>query len=260
MAEKINKVGQISMWIIIGVLLVASIILFLMLGEKETPEIGTQGHPEVASENILKQCTEEYTEEIIDLLLPQGGFASPKNYELFNGTPVEYLCENAGFYSPCVNQHPVLMKEIKNQIDGYVTERIENCFNDAKKETEKRGGKMTLSSAPAEVDVVLGQDQVKIIATKTVTTEEMGEKKTVEKIEIDIKSPVYNLAMIAMEIAAQEADYCYFEYVGYRILYPRYKIVPHRMSKPTKIYQITDTMSGKTMNIAIRSCAIPAGI
>ena len=36
-------------------------------------------------------------------------------------------------------------------------------------------------------------------------------------------------------------------------------IKPFTMSEPTTIYQITDTKSGKFMNIAIRSCAIPPG-
>ena len=66
--------------------------------------------------------------------------------------------------------------------------------------------------------------------------------------------------MIAMGIDEQEAEYCYVEYVGYRILYPRYSIEPYYMSDPTVIYTVRDTLTNEKMMVAIRSCAIPAGI
>ena len=63
-----------------------------------------------------------------------------------------------------------------------------------------------------------------------------------------------------MEISNQEAKYCYFEYVGYMLLYPKMDIEKFAMSDSTKIYTLKDKKSDKEMNIAIRSCAIPPGI
>ena len=90
--------------------------------------------------------------------------------------------------------------------------------------------------------------------------EKNGQTMKYNEFNADIKSPLYNLAKIAIEIASQQAKFCYFEYVGYMILYPRYSIDVFAMSDSTKIYSIEDRESGKKLNIAIRSCAIPPGI
>lgn len=253
------KKGQVTVWIIIAVILLASILLFLFLrNERTEPGIVIQGS-EFSPEQFLTQCTSGYVDEVTSIILPQGGLVSPLNYRQFDSVNVEYLCENVGFYEPCINQHPVLMQEIKKQIDEYVTPRIDNCFNELKVEMEKRGAGVVLDVGEPEVEIKLGEDRIFVTIDKGLTIEELGNTRVFEQFEVEVTNPTYNLAMIAMEIAAQEADYCYFEYVGYRILYPRYIVRPYVLSDPTKIYKITDTKSGRFMQIAIRSCAIPAG-
>jgi hypothetical protein len=86
------------------------------------------------------------------------------------------------------------------------------------------------------------------------------ETRKFESFQFDVKSPAYNLGSIAMEIASQESTYCNFNYLGYTLIYPRYKIIKQTGSRANKFYLIQDTKSGKYMQIAIRSCAIPAGM
>ena len=86
------------------------------------------------------------------------------------------------------------------------------------------------------------------------------ETRDFEKFDFQFSSPIFNLANIAIEIADQEAKYCYFEYVGYSIIYPRYQISLFTMSDSTRIYTIKDTKTKKEMNIAIRGCALPQGL
>jgi len=63
-----------------------------------------------------------------------------------------------------------------------------------------------------------------------------------------------------MTIAGYEARYCYFDYAGYSLNYPRYKVTAHEMSEPTTIYMINDTDTGKYLMTAVRGCAIPPGV
>ena len=74
-----------------------------------------------------------------------------------------------------------------------------------------------------------------------------------------LKNPLYDIAYVANEIASQEAKFCYFEYVGFNILYNKFDIKKYTLSDSTKIYTIKDKQSGEEMNIAVRGCAIPAG-
>jgi len=74
-----------------------------------------------------------------------------------------------------------------------------------------------------------------------------------------IRSPLYDLGYVANEIARQEAKYCYFEYLGYSLIYNNFDIRKYSLSDSTKIYTVEHKPSGETMNIAIRGCAIPPG-
>ena len=92
-------------------------------------------------------------------------------------------------------------------------------------EFERRQGVLTYSdNSPPEITVDINKDIVKIGIMKKTIIEKQGEKRVFDNLNSYVKNPVYNLASIAVEISNQETDYCYFEYVGYSILYPRYKI------------------------------------
>ena len=86
-----------------------------------------------------------------------------------------------------------------------------------------------------------------------------GVSQDFDSFTTGLSNPLYDLAYVANEIASQEAKFCYFEYVGYNILYNKFDIRKHTLSDSTKIYNIKDKQTGKEMNIAIRGCAIPAG-
>jgi hypothetical protein len=90
-----------------------------------------------------------------------------------------------------------------------------------------------------------------------------GKTEKIDSFKSALNSPLYNLAVAAQEIASQEARFCYFEYVGFMVFYPQFKIEKKQVSQgleASKIYIIEDRNTRKKLNIAIRSCAVPAGI
>jgi len=95
---------------------------------------------------------------------------------------------------------------------------------------------------------------------RKITLAKNEQSQTFNEYNIEVMNPLYDLSKVAIEIASQEAKYCYFEYVGYMILYPRFSIEKFAFSDSTKIYTIKDKYTNKEMNIAIRGCAIPPGI
>ena len=206
----------------------------------------------------IEKCARDYVNDVVDKMLPTGGFVNPVNYKTYNGENITYLCEHIGYYKPCINQHPMYLDEMKGEIHGYIFNRIDNCFDELKKVLEKNGNVVTIGEQ--NISVELAPDRIFVKINRKLTMEKNGQTMKYNEFNADIKSPLYNLAKIAIEIASQQAKFCYFEYVGYMILYPRYSIDVFAMSDSTKIYSIEDRESGKKLNIAIRSCAIPPGI
>ena len=249
-----NKKAQLAIWVIISVVIVGGIILFLLVGRREiVPQV-----EEFQPQTFLGSCVQESVVEAVDKMLPQGGFLEPKNYKLYAGIKIEYLCYNGGNYLPCINHHPMLLNEIKSQIRNYTLPIVESCFESLKTELEKRNYEVEMGAL--NISESLAPERVSIRLNKEVTLTKDAETRRFEKFDIDIASPIYDLASIAIEIASQEAEFCSFSTTGYSLMYPNFEISSVKTSDSSKIYIIKDRKFGKVMNIAIRGCAIPAGI
>ena len=252
--QRKNKKGQAMIWVFVAILIVAGIaMLFLFV---KGPGLLTQ--TEFEPKSYIEKCVRKSTNDAIDIMLPQGGFIAPRNYKTYYGKNAAYLCENIGYFAPCISQHPMLLNEMKKEITNYTSPEIEQCFSDLKKELEKRDNSVVYGSTL--LNVSLGPDRVYVDVIKRISITKGENTQSFDNIRVEIISPLYDLGSVAIEIASQEAKYCYFEYVGYMLLYPRFDIQKFAFGDSTKIYTIKDKNTDKEMNIAIRSCAIPPGL
>ena len=252
-----NKKGQMTIWVIVAISIFAAIALFLIIKNKTAitqVEKNIEENPTI----LIEECAQKSVNDAVNIMLPQGGFIFPEHVKIYNDINISYLCYNAGNYNPCINEHPIFLNEIKNEIKNYISPKIEECFKDYKREIEKRQGLVDLGGM--NLDVELAPDRIFVNVERNINLKIKEQNYNYDNFNIEIISPLYNLARIATEISSQEAKYCYFEYIGYTILYPRYKITRTSMSDYTEIYTIKDKRSEKEINIAIRSCAIPPGL
>lgn len=250
-----NKRGQMTIWIIVAIAIVIAIVLFLLFRGKISPIVSTGVNENPKS--FIGSCVKKNVNEAVDKMLPQGGFITPRHAKLYKDINVSYLCFNSGNYFPCVNEHPMLLSEMEKELKEFIEPKIEKCFQDYKKEIEKQ---IEVEMKEMNLSVKLGAENIYVNIDREVSIKQKEDSSIVRDFNAKITSPLYNIARVAMEIASQEAEYCYFEYVGYMTLYPKFKISLDTMSDSTKLYTIQDKRSKKEMNIAIRSCAIPAGI
>ncbi|MDO8509392.1 MAG: hypothetical protein Q7S27_06960 [Nanoarchaeota archaeon] len=254
--KRIEKKGQATIWVIVAISLVAVIILlFIFRGKVVKTDLIDSVEENPGS--FIDNCARNAVNEVVDIILPKGGFVNPSHTKMHKGENISYLCFNAGNYNPCINEHPLYLTEIKREVETYITPKIEECFETYKLEMEKRGSIVEIGIM--DVDVELVPDRVFVLIQRKVNIESREQSYSYNNFDVEIISPLYNLGRIGAEIASQEAEYCYFEYVGYMILYPKFKIGRDITSDSTKIYSIKDKKSGKELKIAIRSCAIPPG-
>lgn len=254
----ISRKGQMTIWIIVAIVIFASVALFLLL-YREPASIDPTGEDfGVDINSYMQGCVAPRVYEVVDLMLPRGGFVNPQNTVVFDGLPVEYLCLNSGNFAPCVHQHPVLLREIKEEIYTYIYEDVEHCFEELRLDFSERNIDAT-GLSNFELNIDLQQDLITLDVTQETGLSGLGSSGVSDDIRIEVESPLYNLALIAMEIANQEATYCYFEFVGYNVLYPRYEIDQHTLSDATSVYTIRDLETLKEFRLATRSCAIGPG-
>jgi len=251
------KKAQVTLFVIIAIVIVAGILLFFLVRNNVISIPGiTPAMPDVQS--IIDKCVRDATSDVINLMLPTGGFISPDNYKLYENNKVQYLCYNSNYYQTCINQQPLYIQHLQSEIKSYITPKVEECFNNLEKDLRKKG--FDVSSQNEEVSVVLVPKQADVFIDKNIQISRNDETKNFDKFRVSVNSPIYDLANIAIEIVNQEAKYCYFEYLGFQMTYPNYVIEKKDIDGETKIYTIKEKLSGKQLNIAIRSCAFPAGI
>jgi hypothetical protein len=250
--------GQMTIFIIIAIILVVALVLFFALRSKKIVDIVRPSMP--SPPEYIEKCARDSAKEAIDIMLPQAGYIQPTNFKLYEDNKVGYLCYNNNFYYPCINQEPLYIRHLEQEIKSYIEPKIKDCFYNLKREYQNRDYRV--EEGPFNLDIQLAPKQVDIKIKKRFEVSK-EETRKYENFRVKLNSPLYDLAVVAQEIVSQEAKFCNFEYVGYSLLYPKFSIEKNQVGsglEASDIYIIKDKVTGKQLFIAIRGCAMPGGL
>ncbi|MEM3405687.1 MAG: hypothetical protein QW117_01800 [Candidatus Pacearchaeota archaeon] len=261
-----NK-SQTTLFVIVSILIVSTILLFFFITRGKTilkPEISY-----IEPEEYIKKCAKDSVTDAINILLDQGGNLNPKNYLIFENKKVSFLCYNRNYYSSCIIQYPLLVNHIENEIIDYSLPKIKDCLYNLSKNYKERGYEIDYDQPKLEIKLKPNKVDINILFQKGLIISKEDSLKKYDEIKTYISSPIYDLADLALEIASQEAKYCYFSVLGYSLLYQRIEVKvtpslrtlnnPERIERG-KIYILKDIYSGKKFYFAVRGCEIPPGI
>jgi len=255
MAKKvinINKMGQVTIFIILAMLIAVLIGIFFTVTRAPKPIEVNEENPQA----FIESCTREAVEEALGILMPQGGYLEPLNYKLHQNEKVAYLCYTGEYYKLCSNQNPMLIEHIEQEIKDYVEPRVSNCFQTIESELEGRYdievGEMTLSTELRTKQVIVDIER-EFKMTRGDDTRSFNRFRTV------IITPVYDLAKLALQISSEESVQCIFDYVNYAMLHPENDIRKFVTGDKTTIYTLKEKKSGQEFKFAVRSCALPPG-
>lgn len=258
MAQKMmeNRKAQVAVWVILAVFIVGAVVLYFAVsgGKKILPVFQESVDPQP----YIARCVRQAANGALDRMLPQGGFVEPAPHVAYQGRNVTYVCMTASRYEPCVMQHPMYAEEVRAELQKVIEPEIEECFLTLKEELERRDANVELGGQRVHVELI--PQRVQIAVERKMSVDEKGAGKRYERFDTALAHPVYDLALVATEIANQEATYCSFEYVGYMMLYPAFDIRKVALSDGTKVYTIKDSSSSQALTIATRGCVIPPGI
>lgn len=257
-----KKRGQVTIFIILGVIIVSVIVLFLIFGSEIVPKISVK--KEVNPIPFLDSCMEDKIKETLGVISLQGGSVENSLYKTFKfsdeqiSRDISYLCYTQNYYIPCINQEPLLIQHLKNEIKTDISEEVETCFDRLTLSLEKQN--YVVDARYNEFDIELTKGKVIINIYGELVLTKSGETSKQEDFKIVTSSRFYDLALVVQEIVSQEAEYCNFEYLGYMNLYPQWKIDKFLTSDSTIIYTVEHKESKERFRFAIRGCVIPPGL
>lgn len=249
----LRKDGQVTIFVILAIVIVAAVIfLFIFLREPESsPAEG------VGLGSFIQRCAEESIENSVDLILKNGGEINPTQTIYYGGENYTYLCYQEDYYLPCYNLYPMLYEIIEEEIKENTRDDVQDCFNEMREDYQSRG--FSVQGGAGDYSVSLFPGNVKVNLKKKIEISDRDSSQSFEEFGFEIVSPIYELASITREIVNSESQYCYFEYNGYMLLHPEYKIgrIDYGGSK---IYNVLDRQTGKEFKFAVRGCVSPPGI
>jgi len=260
--KKGEKDGQVSVFVIAGVIVVVLIAGFFLSRAGILPRIGQSS--EVNPNNFLDSCIGSKVKESIHLISPQGGYIGNPLNKTFkfadenSPTDISYLCYTQNYYEPCINQEPILIGHLKNEIKTYISQDVKDCFDEFVFNLGKQG---YLVDARFEgFDVKLVPKKIIIEGESELVLTKSNETSKQEDFKIIVSSHFYDLAIVVQEIVSQEARFCNFENLGFMLFYPQFDIDKFKTGDSTTIYTIKDRKSQEEFKFAVRGCVIPPGI
>lgn len=256
MDAKMNKRGQITIFIILALIIVVIIAIFFLLKFGSQPIV--QIFDEKDPQGSIETCTRQAVEEALERIGEHGGDIEPGFSVQYKNDLIVYTCYSGENYQPCSYQRPLLVEHIEKEITDFITPKIDGCFNTLKLKLlesstnveENPGLKVKTTLFPKHVEIRINKNFQVINDKRTVSF---------DNFKIDILHPIYDFADIAMQAANQQSKYCYFDTLGYMILNPTFNINETITGKSDRIYVLTDRTTEHRFQFAIRSCPMPAG-
>jgi hypothetical protein len=250
---KIKKRGQVTIFIIVAIVIIALGILIYMFYPEIVPGYGFD---EENPSEFVQSCVEDKILEGVEKLSLQGGSLNPGHYILYNSEKIEYLCYSSEYYATCVMQQPMLKEHVESEIKNYIESTVEDCFDDLEESYRKKGYTVNLKRGETDVELLPKRIVTSFNNSLTLTKEEV---ENYDSIRVVVNNNLYELVSVAKSILNWEARYGDAETTIYMNYYHDLKVEKKKQSDGSTVYILTDRNNGNKFQFASRSVAWPPG-
>ena len=247
------KHGQVTIFIILGLVIIVGIIIGFILMRN----VGVDSPTILNPRDAVGKCVRDAIEVSIERVLIGGGEIIPSQSIMYQGEEWNYLCYQADYYQGCYNIHPMLESLIEEEIKLDSMNEIQACFDAMALDFKDKGYDVSGGATSYSIDLLPGYVDIKLRKKVDIVKDKTAQ--SFEDFNERVPSAIYNLVQIARDVVNSESQYCHFEYNGYMLLYPKYDIRRIDYSD-SKIYRLIDRRTGDEFKFAVRSCAFAPGI
>lgn len=241
-----EKRGQVTIFIIVGIVIVAAILVFFLWAQ---PTYLSEG----AGELNFEKCVEDAVEQEIAKLEVRAGFAEPEFTYTYGGEEIAYLCYTAEYYDTCTVQVPFLKNNFEAELGASIRDDIDECYGNSLNELRGQGYSVEQGDVSYEVLIEPSNVRVEIEAPTVVGSASFA------RFNVEINSPLYDMLMIATSILQFETKYGDSDVSSIMLYYPDLIINKLKQSDGTTIYIMKHKIFGNKFQFASRSLVFPAG-
>ncbi|MEI7718641.1 MAG: hypothetical protein WCI72_02145 [archaeon] len=199
---RLNSRGQVTIFIIIGLLIVIGIILIFIFQN----ELGISTRLSLNPTKVIETCAKENIEPIIESIISTGGVyyngSNNNQFLITNSSKLAVLCKASVFGTSCTNTHPLISEEIRYDIKKALTSKLNSCFTKLKNSypnAEIAGGNL-------EWDISIDQDQINVKLRKQVSISSGEESNSFDNFDFTLNSKMYTFVELANVIVNTESS------------------------------------------------------
>jgi len=240
------KKGQVSWFIIFGILLVA-IVLFVWYARQLGIGVEPKKFLETRASSIrgeVEGCLGLLGEQSINAIGKMGGTLNPTKFRLYNGYRVNYLCYNVQGNERCSNRI-VRLGDIEKEIEDDIDSKISTCLNLA-----QFSGDYQLKTGRSNLKASIGLDDVSIDLDYPITLETKGTTVEMRDFSKSLIRPLGRLYNTVQAIVSDEARLGDFNKDAYMLLHKDTVIEKHR-PYPDKVYVLKTRTSDYIFQFAV---------
>ncbi len=190
-----NKRGQITIFIILAILIIAGVSIYFVLREgKSSSDIPSEIEPIYVQ---ILSCLEETSKNGIEHNSLHGGY-----YEIPEAISIEYFSDNIPYYYWNLEKHLPSLERIEIELGNYVYDYLKNCIDF--EEFEEKGYK--ISERQLVVFPEIKEKEVNIYLKYPLTIKKGISIKRLEKFEISLESEIKKFLSISEEIVKSYSE------------------------------------------------------
>jgi len=249
MGKKIilNKRAQITLFVILGIIIVVAIIILAIVLSR----LQKQQTDFINPKQYIETCIKEELPRPVDTIIDNGGFIEPKFSLMYNGTRYGYLCYTPNFWTRCNPVYPMLKSDIEKELQDYLDDKITGCFSRLKEWYEKQGYSVNIANPNLIIEII--PNKISAIARMRLEISKGSDVQVFDNFDTSVPSDLYDILSVATTIVSEEAKFCSFEYMGYTLANPKYRIRLIEYND-NHIYKIKITGSDREFKFATRGC------
>ena len=249
----LNKKGQLTLFIILGILIVAGIFaLFLIL---PSPEIFTSSSKDPVQE--IRPCIAKSLEQVLPEFLEKGLYFDLNNHLTYNGTEINYHCFTDQKRTICTRNNAQSKSRIEQELKNKIENDVETCFNNFV--VASRSLDVELQETDLSIEVLPGKINIKT-RKDVIISRDQEDPVIYRNFDISINSPLWDYIRISNEIINQEVscncpiDACRADVTGLMNLNRDYKITLYMGGRDDRVYTIDDYYEQNKFMFAVKNC------
>ena len=234
------KRGQVTIFIILGIVILSAVILFIFVKSNVYFGPATQGRLQQEFPSIrvhIENCLRDFSEPYIRKIGKQGGILNPaeNTYDYYFGDKISYLCYNIPDDRRCSNRM-LLKSEIERDLIYAIKPRLLDCID---VDSFKKSG-YEIEQGAMNFDIAIGQDSVLALLNFPITIKKDQAQAKEDRFKAEIRYPLGRLIDSAQDIIAAESFIGDFDSTVYSFTKTKNTNIPYVIKKlqpyPDKLY------------------------